>query len=66
MEKGAVDMTPTEFDLLLHHYSETNAIVGRIAIRQKCSPQHVLHDFTRRVHERLQAMAANLTDEAHT
>ena len=51
-------MTPTEFDLLLHHYSETNAIVGRIAIR--------LHDFTRRVHERLQAMAANSTDEAHT
>lgn len=44
----------------------TNAIVGRIAMRQKCSPQHVLHDFTRRVHERLQAMAANSTDEAHT
>lgn len=59
-------MTPTEFELLLHHYSETNAIVGRIAIRQKCSPQHVLRDFTRRVHERLQTMAANSTDEAHT
>lgn len=59
-------MTPTEFDLLLHHYSETNAIVGRIAIRQKCSPQHVLHDFTRRVHERLQAVAGYSTDEAHT
>lgn len=59
-------MTPTEFDLLLHHYSETNAIVGRIAIRQKCSPQHVLHDFTRRVHERLQTMASDSTDEAHT
>mgnify|MGYP006967885344 FL=1 len=59
-------MTPTEFELLLHHYSETNAIVGRIAIRQKCSPQHVLHDFTRRVHERLQTMAGYSTDEAHT
>lgn len=59
-------MTPTEFDLLLHHYSETNAIVGRIAIRQKCSPQHVLHDFTRRVHERLQDIAGDSTDEAHT
>ena len=59
-------MTPTEFDLLLHHYSETNAIIGRIAIRQKCSPQHVLHDFTRRVHERLHAVAGNSTDEAHT
>ena len=44
-------MTETEFALLLHHYAETNAIVGRIAIRQKCSPQHVLHDFTRRLHE---------------
>lgn len=66
MGKGAVDMTENEFALLLHHYSETNAIVGRIAMRQKCSPQHVLHDFTRRVHERLQAMAANSTDEAHT
>lgn len=59
-------MTETEFDLLLHHYSETNALVGRIAMRQKCSPKNVLHDFTRRVHERLQAMAANSTDEAHT
>lgn len=59
-------MTPTEFDILLHHYSEANAIVGRIAIRQKCSPQHVLHDFTRRVHERLQTMAGYSTDEAHT
>lgn len=59
-------MTETEFDLLLRHYWETNAIVGRIAIRLKCSPQHVLHDFTRRLHERLQAMAANSTDEAHT
>lgn len=66
MGKGTVDMTETEFALLLHHYAETNAIVGRIAIRQKCSPQHVLHDFTRRLHEWLQAMAANSTDEAHT
>lgn len=59
-------MTETEFALLLHHYSETNAIVGRIAIRQKCSPQHVLHDFTRRVHERLQTVTAASPDEAHT
>ena len=60
MGKGTVDMTEDEFALLLRHYLETNAIVGRIAMRQKCSPQHVLHDFTRRVHEFLQ------TDEAHT
>ncbi len=59
-------MTETEFDLLLHHYSETNALVGRIAIRQKCSQAAVRRTFTRRVHERLQAMAANSTDEAHT
>ena len=66
MGKGAVGMTENEFALLLHHYWETNAIVGRIAIRQKCSPQHVLHDFTRRLHEHLQAMFASSTDEAHT
>lgn len=59
-------MTENEFALLLHHYLETNAIVGRIAMRQKCSPKNVLHDFTCRVHEFLQTVTAGSPDEAHT
>ena len=59
-------MTETEFALLLHRYSETCAIIGRIAIRQKCSQAAVRRTFTQRVHEFLQTVTANSPDEAHT
>lgn len=42
-------MTECEFEALLHHSAAKNALIGRIALRNKCAADDVRREFDRRL-----------------
>lgn len=42
-------MTECEFEALLHHCAAKNALIGRIALRNKCATDDVRREFDKRL-----------------